>query len=40
MIKNIIFIKMISETILEKLKPSNSYVVKPTERSLAKLTKS
>ncbi|CAD8053756.1 unnamed protein product [Paramecium sonneborni] len=31
---------MISETILEKLKPSNSHIVKPTERTLTKLTKS
>ncbi|CAD8135013.1 unnamed protein product [Paramecium pentaurelia] len=31
---------MISETILEKLKPSNSYIVKPTEKTLTKLTKS
>ena len=31
---------MISETILEKLKPSNSQIVKPTERALTKLTKS
>ena len=31
---------MISETILEKLKPSNSYIIRPTEKTLAKLTKS